>query len=339
MPNPFRAALVAGALAASAFAASALATSALATSALAAPTPAAPTAEEIDRASYAGGTLPEGQSALTVKLQVLLDRAGIAPGVIDGYKGGMSESALRAFERREGLEVDGTLDEAVWSALGGPDAGPITKSYAITAEDADVRGSELPRDYARLAELDRMGYVTVAEGLAEKFHMDVDFLRAMNPGATFAEGETIRVVETGEDVEGMVASITISKATQRLTAKGQGGETLADYPVAIGSDETPSPSGTMEVTAVAMEPTYSYRPSENFQQGDNREPLTLPPGPNGPVGLVWIDLSKPTYGIHGTPDPAKLFEEASHGCVRMSNWDARELAEMVSRGATVEFVE
>ena len=298
---------------------------------------AAPSAEEIDLATYSGGDLPDGQSALTVKLQVLLDRAGIAPGVIDGYKGGMSESALRAFERREGLTVDGVLDEEVWSALGGADAEPITQDYTITAEDAQVRGDALPDDYAELAKLDRMGFVTVAEALAEKFHMDVDFLQALNPDAAFNEGETIRVVAPGEDISGAVASIVIDKEARRLTARNEAGDTLADYPVAIGSQETPSPSGTMEVEAVAVEPTYSYRPSENFQQGDNDEPLTLPPGPNGPVGSVWIDLSKPTYGIHGTPEPAKLFEADSHGCVRMSNWDARELAELVSPGTTVEF--
>ena len=298
---------------------------------------AAPSAEEIDLATYSGGDLPDGQSALTVKLQVLLDRAGIAPGVIDGYKGGMSESALRAFERREGLTVDGVLDEEVWSALGGADAEPITQDYTITAEDAQVRGDALPDDYAELAKLDRMGFVTVAEALAEKFHMDVDFLQALNPDAAFSEGETIRVVAPGEDISGAVASIVIDKEARRLTARNEAGDTLADYPVAIGSQETPSPSGTMEVEAVAVEPTYSYRPSENFQQGDNDEPLTLPPGPNGPVGSVWIDLSKPTYGIHGTPEPAKLFEADSHGCVRMSNWDARELAELVSPGTTVEF--
>ena len=298
---------------------------------------AAPSAEEIDSATYSGGDLPDGQSALTVKLQVLLDRAGIAPGVIDGYKGGMSESALRAFERREGLTVDGVLDEEVWSALGGADAEPITQDYTITAEDAQVRGDALPDDYAELAKLDRMGFVTVAEALAEKFHMDVDFLQALNPDAAFSEGETIRVVAPGEDISGAVASIVIDKEARRLTARNEAGDTLADYPVAIGSQETPSPSGTMEVEAVAIEPTYSYRPSENFQQGDNDEPLTLPPGPNGPVGSVWIDLSKPTYGIHGTPEPAKLFEADSHGCVRMSNWDARELAELVSPGTTVEF--
>ena len=313
---------------------------ALLTTALASgPGLAAVTAEDIDTAGYDGGALPDGQSGLTAKVQVLLDRAGISPGIVDGYKGGMSESAIRAFEAREGFEVDGAMDEEVWKALGGPDAGAITTTYEITEEDADVRGEALPEDYAELAELDRMGYVTVEEAVAERFHMDVDFLKALNPDASFEAGGTVTVIDPGEDASGAVASITIDKGSRRLVAKDADGNTLTNYPVAVGSAETPSPSGTVEVKAVAMEPTYSYRPSENFQQGDNDEPLTLPPGPNGPVGLVWIDLSKPTYGIHGTPDPAELFQESSHGCVRMSNWDATELARMVETGATVEFVE
>ena len=113
---------------------------------------------------------------------------------------------------------------------------------------------------------------------------------------------------------------------------------IASYPVTVGSEQTPSPSGTHEVVALAMNPTYTYRPDVNFQQGDNTQALILPPGPNGPVGSVWIDLSKPTYGIHGTAQPAKLFVWASHGCVRMTNWDVEELAHMVSTGIAVEFV-
>ena len=300
---------------------------------------AAPSASEINDATYESGALPDGQSGLTVKTQVLLDRSGISPGVIDGYKGGMSESAIRAFEAREGFEVDGVLDEEVWKALGGPDAGAITKEHEIMEEDVAERTEPLPDDYAKLAELDRMGYTSTAEALAERFHMDIDFLKALNPDATFEAGETITVVDPGSDAEGEVASVSINKASRRLVAKDADGNTLTNYPVAVGSDETPSPEGKMEVNAVAMEPTYSYRPSENFQQGDNDEPLTLPPGPNGPVGLVWIDLSKPTYGIHGTPEPAKLFEQSSHGCVRLSNWDATELANLISAGASVEFVE
>jgi lipoprotein-anchoring transpeptidase ErfK/SrfK len=297
------------------------------------------TPEEIEGSTYDGGDLPDEQSALAVKLQVLLDRAGISPGVIDGIKGGMSESAIRAFETREGFEADGVLDEEVWAALGADSAEPILQEHTIGAEDlADVRGEELPEDYSDLAELDHLGYARASEALAERFHMDEDFLLALNPDAGFAEGETIVVAATGTPLEGTVARIEVQKQTNRLAAFDDAGEMIANYPVTIGSDDNPSPSGTVEVVAVALEPTYSYDPA-NFQQGDNTEPLTLPPGPNGPVGSVWIDLSEPTYGLHGTPEPSVLFERSSHGCVRLTNWDAEELAGLVREGTVVEFVE
>lgn len=307
---------------------------------LLAPAPAlALTAEEIDAAPYEGGELPEEQSALTAKLQILLDRAGISPGVIDGMKGGMSESGIRAFEAREGLPVDGLLDAEVWAALGGPDTAEVTAEHVVAAEDlAEVIGEELPEDYAELAELDLLGYERASEALAERFHMDEDFLIALNPGATFGEGETIVVADPGGPAEATVARIEVNKRTNRLTAYDEGGAILTDYPVTIGSDDNPSPSGVVEVVTIAPDPTYHYDP-ENFQQGDNNEPLELPPGPNGPVGSMWIDLSKPTYGLHGTPEPSQLFQRQSHGCVRLTNWDAEELAGMVEAGTTVEFVE
>ncbi len=298
-----------------------------------------PTPDAIRAATYDGGTLAEGQSGLAVKLQVLLDRAGISPGVIDGYKGGMTESALRAYEAQQGLPVDGVLDADVWARLGGDRAAPTVTQYVITAEDTRGRSEPLPNDYAELAELDRLDFTSVAEKLAERFHMDEDFLEALNPDAKFIEGEEITVTDPGAPTEATVQRIEVDAKSQRLAAYDADGKMVANYPVTIGSQQTPSPSGEHEVTAVAIDPTYTYQPEVNFQQGDNDETLVLPPGPNGPVGNVWIDLSKPTYGIHGTADPATLFKERSHGCVRLTNWDAQELAEMVEVGAKVAILQ
>ena len=300
---------------------------------------AAPSASEIETATYDGGDLPPDQTAITAVVQVLLDRAGVSPGVVDGWKGGMSTSAIEAFERREGLAVDGVMDSDVWAALGGDARGAILQDYTVTAEDAAAITPDLPEDYAEMAELEKMGFESVAELVAERFHMDIDFLTALNGGADFSEGDTLKVVATGDALAGQVARIEVATAAKRLTAYGEGGEILASYPVAIGSDQTPSPSGSHTVEAVAIDPNYTYNPDVNFQQGDNDEALIVPPGPNGPVGTVWIDLSKPTYGIHGTPDPAKLYVAYSHGCVRMTNWDATELAGMVGQGVTVDFIE
>lgn len=300
---------------------------------------AALTLDEINSSRYDGGMLPDGQSGLTVKVQVLLDRAGISPGVIDGYKGGMSESALRGFEEREGFQIDGILDPQVWSALGGDTAGAMLMSYTITDEDASGLVTSIPDNVTDKAEMDSLGYLRVTEKLAERFHMDEDFLIALNGGAAFAPGDTITVADPGAPFEGTVDRIEIRKSERRAVAYDANGGMLTNYPVAIGSEQTPSPSGTVEVVAVAIDPTYSYRPDENFVADGVTDNLILPPGPNGPVGTVWIDLSKPTYGLHGTPDPAQLFQAASHGCVRFTNWDATELAHLVQQGVTVAFIE
>lgn len=289
----------------------------------------------INTATFTGQQLPEGQSPLAVRLQILLDRAGASPGVIDGYSGENVEKAIRGFEQVNGIEVDGRLDPMVWDTLQamGDD---VIVSYTITEEDTSGLPEELPEDYAELAKLDHLGFTSVREKLAERFHMDEDFLSDLNPGAQFTAGESIFVADPGADQEAKVARLVADKSEARLLAYDATDALIGIYPVTIGSSSTPSPSGTHTVTAVAIDPTYSYNP-DNFVQGNNTEPLTLPPGPNGPVGDVWIDLSKPTYGIHGTPHPSKIDKTSSHGCVRMTNWDARELAHMVSQGVTVEF--
>lgn len=298
------------------------------------------TAASVNSATYSGeGGLPEGRSPVTVKLQVLLDRAHVSVSIIDGVKGGMTESALMAYEARMGLPVDGLLDAQVWDMLGGNEIDIYIKEYTITQADTQGLSAPLPSDYGELAQLDRMGYTSVSEKLAERFHMSEGFLDQLNPGAGFYAGESVLVTEPGAKAVGQVTSIIIDKSDRRLRAWNALGQEIANYPVAVGSASTPSPSGIMTVDAVALEPTYHYNPSLNFQQGENDKPLTLPPGANGPVGLVWIDLSKPTYGIHGTPEPASLFTAHSHGCVRMANWDAQELASLVSEGVTVEFRE
>lgn len=299
---------------------------------------AQPTPSSIEDASYAGGPLPEGQSGIATVVQVLLDRAGISPGVIDGYRGPMSRSAIRAFETREGLDADGEMDQAVWDALGGPERGTVLQDYQITEADTADLSDPLPDDYAELAKLDRLGFTRVTERLAEQFHMDEGFLKDLNPDAQFVAGETITVAAPGERKQAKANRIEVRKAVGRVAVFDDAGTMIANYPATVGSDQLPSPSGKHEVTAIAIDPTYAYKPDENFQQGDNKEPLTLPPGPNGPVGSVWIDLSKPTYGIHGTADPDSLFQSVSHGCVRLTNWDAKELAHMVDSGVPVVFV-
>ncbi|KRW95575.1 L,D-transpeptidase [Paracoccus sp. MKU1] len=309
---------------------------------VAAPKPRALTSitpAEIEAASYDGGDLPAGQSALTAKVQILLDRAGISPGVVDGWRGGMSESAVMAFQRRSGLPMTGRMDHAVWDLLQGYAAAPLTMAYTITEEDATGLVDRIPSDYAEKAAMTSQGYTSVLEKLAERFHMDEKFLAKLNPGARFQPGETIHATVPAKPIRAAVTRIIVDKETRRVAAYDAKGNMVADYPATVGSADTPSPHGNHVVDAVALNPTYTYNPHRNFKQGENDRVLIVPPGPNGPVGNVWIDLSEPTYGIHGTATPSQLFLNQSHGCVRLTNWDAWELAHMVKpKVTTVEFL-
>ncbi len=298
------------------------------------------TRDEIEAAQYDGTDLPPGQSALTAKAQILLDRSGISPGVVDGWRGGMSESAIKAFQRRAGLPMSGRMDHAVWELLQGYAAAPLTADYTITAEDATGLVDNIPADYALKAAMSSQGYTSIQEKLAERFHMDEKFLAKLNPGSDFQPGATIHVTVPAKPIRATVTRIIVDKATRRVAAYDAKGNMVADYPATVGSSDTPSPHGNHIVDAVALNPTYTYNPQRNFKQGENDRVLIVPPGPNAPVGNVWIDLSEPSYGIHGTATPSQLFVNQSHGCVRLTNWDAWELAHMVKAKTTqVEFLD
>lgn len=271
-----------------------------------------------------------------IRLQVLLDRAGASPGVIDGFDGDNVRKAILAFETMGGFPADGRLDSDVILAL--DDNQPVIGTYAITPEDTSAIVAPIPSDYAQMAQRDFLGYTSVAEELGERFHMDVDLLSALNPGATFTAGETIAVAAYGPDLSGEIARIEADKTLRQVRAYDANDRLIAAYPATIGSKDNPSPSGTHIVEGVAPMPNYTYNPRINFQQGENTEVLTIPPGPNGPVGSMWIDLSEPTFGIHGTPEPSKIDKTGSHGCVRLTNWDANELAGMVKPGVPVVFL-
>jgi len=272
-----------------------------------------------------------------VRTQILLDRAGASPGVIDGFDGDNVRKAIMAFEAMHGLPVDGVLDDEVIDAL--DTGGLVIGHYAVAPEDIAAIVPPIPADYAEKAKRDFLGYESVAEEVAERFHMDVDLLEALNPGVAYKAGDTIAVAAFGPNRTGRVARIEADKSLRQVRAYDASGQLLVAYPATIGSSEAPSPTGTHAVEGVAAMPEYTYNPDVNFQQGDNTEVLTIPPGPNGPVGTIWIDLSKPTYGIHGTPEPSLIDKVVSHGCVRLTNWDAEELAQMVEPGVTVEFLD
>lgn len=301
------------------------------------------TPETINAATFAADHVfvAKHRDPFIVKLQVLLDRAGISPGVIDGYWGDNVQKAVQNFQLSREEVPDGQLSATLWAEIAQNDTTPVIAQYRITEEDvAGPFAPSIPSDYREKAAMERLSFTSPSEMLAERFHMDEGFLKALNPQANFSvPGTTIAVAAPGGDVQGEVVRIEADKGLAALRGYDSAGRLLVVYPATIGSSDTPSPSGTVEVEGVALDPTYTYRPDVNFQQGENRDVLTIPPGPNGPVGSVWIDLSKPTYGIHGTPAPEAIDKTFSHGCVRLTNWDATELAHMVKPGTKVEFLD
>jgi lipoprotein-anchoring transpeptidase ErfK/SrfK len=276
-----------------------------------------------------------------IKLQVLLDRNNASPGVIDGIPGDNVVKAVRAFEEMRGHEVDGVVDARLWAELEGTSAEPVLVSYTLTEQDvAGPFVATMPHDYAEQAQLPGLAYRDAAEMLAERFHMDEAFLRRLNPDVSFAEaGVDVVVTNVGKPLKTKVAHVVADKARKQLRGYDAAGRLVVAYPATIGSADLPSPTGMHHVKAIALDPDYWYRPQVNFVQGKNTKALRLPPGPNGPVGATWVGLSKPTYGLHGTPEPSKIDKTNSHGCVRLTNWDARELAGLVAPGVPVDFQE
>ncbi len=337
--------------------------------------------------------IPDSEDRPVMQAQVVLDRIGFGPGVIDGKMGMSTENALNGFQEANDLKVTGELDEATKTALSDWDSIPATRVVTIPSSWGQTDYVDIPEDPEGKAELKRMGYKSLDERLAERFHTTVEVLKMLNPGGKpagmngsstsgsggadtdkttssssnstaktadfFTAGQQIRVPNIGNDriAKGKVEDrdwqhtlaslgigtdqpevdkIVVSKAGKTLKAY-QGDKLVALFTVSSGSSQFPLPIGEWDIVGEAYNPPYSYDPEVLSGGKEDGETFKLPPGPNSPVGVVWIDLSKEHYGIHGTPDPETIGRAQSSGCVRLTNWDAARLAGMVSQSTQVIF--
>ncbi len=308
-------------------------------------TPAAPasTAAEAaanqaaNDASLTGAVGPASKGASVLRAQILLDRANFAPGEIDGAFGSNMGRAISGFQASAGVPVTGRVDAATWAALN-KDGAPVLVRYTTSAADVAGPFAVIPTDMMEKSKLPSLGYTSALEGLAEKFHASPKLLQKLNPAATFSTAGEALVVPAVTDAAaiGAVDKVVVDRSEHTVSLVDSAGKTLAQFPASTGSEHDPLPIGNWKIQGIARDPSFNYNPALFWDANPTHSKAKIPAGPNNPVGVVWVDLSKPHYGIHGTPEPSKIGKTESHGCIRLTNWDALILARHAKPGMTAQ---
>lgn len=272
------------------------------------------------------------KGSAVVRAAILLDRARFSPGQIDGNFGSNLQKTVSAFQQFRNLPVSGCVDDATWAALNS-DTAPVLTTYTIAPDDETGPFVTVPSSMQAQAKLPYLGYASPLDELAERFHSSQALLQALNPGVDFEKaGSQIAVPNVITMAPGPAASVVVSKSESSVTAYDAAGHLIWFAVATIGSEHDPLPEGQWKILGVAKNPVFHYDGALFWNAPNKREKEVVKAGPRNPVGVVWIDLSKEHYGIHGTPDPSEIGHAFSHGCIRLTNWDASELASMVKFG-------
>lgn len=330
--------------------------------------------------------LAEDQPRPLMQAQVVLDRLGFTPGVIDGKMGMSTVNALKGFQESRGMPISGELDQATQQALAEWKYIPATRVVTVPADFANEQFVEIPKDRKDQAKLPRMGYGSLGEKIAERFHTTEEVLAELNAGRvavdpalpqanessgqgnnaagksvlSFQPGMQLRVPNIGADKfdpstvkdakwadtlrllgvgtdQPKAAKIEVDKSDQVLRVLDGDGKLLAQFTATMGSSKFPLPLGTWKIRGTSYNPPWQYNPALLANAPKDDPKLEIPAGPNNPIGVVWIDLSKEHYGIHGTDEPSHIGRAESNGCIRLTNWDAARLAQMVGTGVEAVF--
>ncbi len=278
---------------------------------------------------------PGATGPRVMRAQILLDRASFSPGEIDGVYGDSLGIAVKGYQENHGLKQTGIIDAEMWRLLDS-DARPLLMTYTITQADEKGPFQPVPADTQEKAKMKWLGFETPEEKLGERFHSSPKLLAELNPGKKLGTaGERISVPNVRRTAVRRAIRLVVSGAKRTLIAYGAGGKELARYPATIGGTHDPLPIGNWIITGVVQNPWFNYDPERFWNADPKKAKAILPPGPNNPAGAAWIGLSKENYGIHGTPDPGNIRHTESAGCIRLTNWDVKELSHMVRRGTPV----